>query len=131
MSVFETVHRSMHRRRNTMHHTAIVSKRLIPSHSHVTDPHEVNHYWSSLMSLWGVHGRTRTRTRTRTSYSSHETRRIRGGDLFASTLSTHADAMGGSEIICVSHVSAPSLVGTKDTSMYAAVATMAPTVVRA
>jgi hypothetical protein len=40
-----------------MHHTAIVSKRLVPSHSHLTDAREVNHYWSSLMSLWGVRGR--------------------------------------------------------------------------
>ena len=38
-------------------HTAIVSKRLIPSHSQLVDAREVNHYWSSLMTLWGVKGR--------------------------------------------------------------------------
>ena len=40
-----------------MQHTVIVSKRLIPSHSQLTDAREVSHYWSSLMSLWGVKGR--------------------------------------------------------------------------
>ena len=45
---------------HTMQHTAIVSKRLIPSHSQLSDAREMNHYWSSLMSLWGVRGRRAT-----------------------------------------------------------------------
>tara|TARA_B110001450_G_scaffold255469_1_gene283097 strand:+ start:11768 stop:12811 length:1044 start_codon:yes stop_codon:yes gene_type:complete len=40
-----------------LHHTVIVSKRLVPSHSQLTDATEIDHYWSSLMRFWGVHGR--------------------------------------------------------------------------
>lgn len=41
----------------TSQHTVIVSKRLTPSHSRLTDAHEVDHYWSALLSLWGIRGR--------------------------------------------------------------------------
>lgn len=41
-------------------HTVIVSKRLIPSHSRISDAREIAHYWSALLSLWGIRGRRAT-----------------------------------------------------------------------
>lgn len=40
-----------------MSHSVIVSKRLIPSHSKLTDNGEINHYWKSLMAFWGIRGK--------------------------------------------------------------------------
>ena len=43
-----------------MSHVVVVSKRLVPSHSKLTDAREVNGYWTRLMELWNIRGRRAT-----------------------------------------------------------------------